>query len=463
MPKKRTRVLVVDDEDAFRIGLCKRLSRRGFETFDAESGERAISIAGRNLLDIALVDIRMPGMDGIELLSTLKNIQPSIEVIILTGVATVDTAIEAMKLGAYDYLSKPCRFDELIILIEKAHEKKRLREQNILMTRELRRLAHAEFIGGGDKAQDIRKFIRLAARADCSVLVEGESGTGKELIAREIHRQSPRADAPFVVLDCGAFPEALLADELFGHKKGAFTTAMESRQGLLEIADGGILLIDEIGEMTPANQVALLRVVETKRFRRIGESKELYVDVRIIASTNRNLRQEVDKGNFREDLFFRLEVMHYVVPPLRERREDIHLLAKHFLRLLNQAKGANKTIRPSELELLDQQDWPGNIRELANLIERGFYLCLDDEISLFEFLQPSAGEHHDWPVPTTGRDCTLSEIERGHILKILASNNWNKKRTAKVLGISRSRLYNLIKKYKIPMSPSPETSSPHMS
>ena len=463
MSKKRIRVLVVDDEDAFRIGLCKRLSRRGFEAFDAESGKRAVSIACRNLLDIALVDIRMPGMDGIELLSTLKEIHPSIEVIILTGVAAVDTAIEAMKLGAYDYLSKPCRFDELTILIEKALEKKSLREQNMLMTRELRRLAHAEFIGSSDKAQDIRKFVTLAARADCSVLIEGESGTGKELIAREIHRQSPRAEAPFMVLDCGTFPEALLADELFGHKKGAFTTAIDSRQGLLAFADGGTLLIDEIGEMTPANQVALLRVVETKRFRRIGESKELSVDVRIIASTNRNLRREVDAGNFREDLFFRLEVMRYVVPPLRERKKDIFLLAEHFLQLLNQAKGTNKTIRPRQLELLDQQDWPGNIRELANLIERGFYLCPDDEIPLVEFLQPAAGRLKSMDRPKTDRDSTLSDIEREHVLMILASKNWNKKETAKVLGISRSRLYNLIKKYKIPMSPVDKISPPHVS
>jgi DNA-binding NtrC family response regulator len=452
MAKKQIRVLVVDDEDAFRIGLCKRLSRRGFEAFDAESGEKAVSLASRNLLDIALVDIRMPGMDGIELLSTLKEVHPSIEVIILTGVAAVDTAIDAMKLGAYDYLSKPCRFEELTILIEKAYEKKLLREQNMLMARELRRLAHTELVGNGDKAKDIRNFITLAARADCSVLIEGESGTGKELIAREIHRQSPRAEAPFVVLDCGAFPETLLTDELFGHKKGAFTTAVDSRQGLLEIADGGTLLIDEIGEMTSANQVALLRVVETKRFRRIGESKELSVDVRIIASTNRNLRREITEGSFREDLFFRLEVMHYSVPPLRERKDDIPLLAEHFLRLLNQATGAHKIIRQEHMELLPRHDWPGNIRELANLIERAFYLSTDNNISMTEFMQPAAGSLKGRNRPEGDRDNTLSDVEREYILTMLASKNWNKKETAKVLGISRSRLYNLIKRYNIPMS-----------
>lgn len=447
MPDKRIRLLIVDDEDAFRTGLCERLRRKEFDAFCAASGEKAISIARENLLDVALVDIRMPGMDGIELLSSLKEAHPSIEVIILTGVATVDTSIEAMKLGAYDYLSKPCRFDKLMILIEKAYEKKRLREQNLLMARELKRLAHAEFVGNSDKAMEIRRFIKDAARADCSALIEGESGAGKELIAREIHRQSPRADGPFVVLDCGALPETLLADELFGHEKGAFTTAMESREGLLGIADGGTLLIDEIGEMTPANQVALLRVVEMKRFRRIGGSKELSVDVRIIASTNRNLRQELDRGNFRKDLFYRLEVMHYNVPPLRERKEDIPLLVEYFLSLLNRAKGANKSIGPEDEELLTRHNWPGNIRELANLIERGFFLSSDNRISLAEFIQPPQKD-----MPPIAGDRTLTDIEREHIVHMLGSKNWNKKATAKALGISRSCLYNLIRRYDIPTS-----------
>ncbi len=454
MPPEQIRLLVVDDEDSFRTGMCERLKRKGFSVSGAAGGERAISIAGENLLDVALVDIRMPGMDGIELLARLKEAHPSIEVIMLTGVATVATAIEAMKLGAYDYMAKPCRFEELLILIEKACEKKRLREQNMLLERDLKRLMGAEFVGSSHKSMEVRRFIRQAAQADCPVLIEGESGTGKELVAREIHRHSPRAEALFVVLDCGAYPETLLADELLGHEKGAFTTAVESRQGLLEIADRGTLLLDEIGEMTLANQAGLLRIVETKTFRRLGGSREVSVNVRILASTNRNLREAIAEGRFREDLYYRLEVMHYTVPPLRERKEDIPLLAQHFLASLNRANGRNKNFEPEQLKKAMRHHWPGNVRELANLIERSFFLSPEDELRLAEFAKISPGTHpraHGPAIPSDER--TMSHMEREHILNILASENWNKKETAKALGISRSRLYNLLKKYQIPTSP----------
>jgi DNA-binding NtrC family response regulator len=300
---------------------------------------------------------------------------------------------------------------------------------------------------------EIRRFIELAARADCPALIEGESGVGKELIAREIHRRSPRASAPFVVLDCGAFPETLLADELFGHEKGAFTTAVNSRQGLLEIADGGTLLLDEIGEMAPANQVALLRVVETKTFRRLGDSSEMSVDVRIVASTNRNLSKAIREGRFREDLFYRLEVMRYNVPPLRERKEDIPILAEHFLASLNRDKGKNKRIASGQLGMLKNRRWPGNIRELANLIERSFFQSPGDELSLAEFAKIPPDETREMGSPTKSGERTLSEMERDHILHMLTLKGWNKKEAAKALGISRSRLYNLLRKYDIPFSP----------
>ncbi|UCD56266.1 MAG: sigma-54-dependent Fis family transcriptional regulator [Candidatus Hydrogenedentota bacterium] len=448
------RLLIVDDEDAFRTGLRERLRRKGLTTFDAGTGEKALAIAREHLLDVALVDIRMPGMDGIELLAKLKEAHPSIEVIILTGVATVTTAIEAMRLGAYDYLNKPCRFDELKLLIERAYEKKQLRRQNMLLEKELKRVTFTgELVGASAKAMDIRQFIAQAAEADCPVLLEGESGAGKELIAREIHRQSPRADSPFVVLDCGAFPETLLADELFGHQRGAFTTAVDSRHGLLEIADGGTLLIDEVGEMTPANQVALLRVVETNTFRPLGGSRERAVNVRILASTNRNLRNEIATGRFREDLFYRLEVLHFVVPPLRERKEDIPLLAEHFLSCLNRAKGTSKYLRPEQVHLLKNHRWPGNVRELANSIERSFFLSPDDELDLAKFIEPVSPRTGSDAVQESARDRTLTEIEREHVLRMLAWKKGNKKETAKALGISRSRLYNLLKKFDIHVPP----------
>lgn len=448
MPPESIRLLVVDDEGAFRKGICERLARKGIKTFGASTGEEAISIARRNMLDVALVDIRMPGMDGIELLAKLKDAHPSVEVIILTGVAAVSTAIEAMKLGAYDYLSKPCRFDELMILIEKAYEKKHLCEQNVLMKRELKRVTFSnEFIGFSEKAMEMRRFIQHAASTDSPVLLEGESGSGKEVIAREIHRNSPRASAPLVVLDCGVLPETLLADELFGHEKGAFTGAFDSRQGLLEIADGGTLLIDEIGEMTPANQVALLRVVETRTFRRLGGSEERSVTVAIIASTNRSLRDKIAKGNFREDLFYRLDVMRLAVPTLRERKDDIPLLADHFLENLNRSKGTNKRISAEQKELLKNHDWPGNVRELANVIERCFVLSSDNELDI-RALYGFSPANKNRPLAGTASDGgTLSSIERDHILRMLSANSGNKKETAKALGISRSRLYNLLKKY----------------
>jgi two-component system NtrC family response regulator/two-component system response regulator AtoC len=451
MPHESASLLIVDDEDAFRVGLCERLERKGFTTLGARTGAEALSLAAQHLLDVALVDIRMPGMDGIELLSKLKETHPSIEVIILTGVATVATAIEAMKNGAYDYLNKPVNFEELKILIERAYEKKRLRHHNILLEQELKRTTYSgEFIGISRNAIEIRRFIEHAAHADCPVLLEGESGVGKELIAREIHRQSPRVAAPFVVLDCGSFPESLLANELFGHERGAFTTAVDNRQGLLEMAHGGTLLIDEIGEMTAANQVALLRVVETNKFRRLGSSKEMHVDVRIIASTNRNLHEEIGAGRFRQDLFYRLDVLHFVVPPLRERTEDISLLAEHFLTRLNRGKGTTKHLSLHRKELLKNHSWPGNVRELANLIERTFFLSSGNELQPATSLENSLSSTGKFGINSAGEELTLSNVEREHIIHVLSAKKGNKKETAKALGISRTRLYSLIKKYEIP-------------
>jgi DNA-binding NtrC family response regulator len=448
MSTESVRVLIVDDEDAFRTGLRDRLKRKGFTVFDAASGEEAISIAQQNLLDVALVDIRMPGMDGIELLTKLKEAHPSIEVIILTGVASVETAIEAMKLGAYDYLSKPCRFDELKILVDKAYEKKKLREENILLQKRLKRFDSAnEFIGSSENAMKIRKFIQTAAQADCPVLLEGESGTGKEVIAREIHRQSARAEARFVVFDCTMW-DALLPDELLGHEKGAYTTAIDSRQGLLEITNGGTLLFDEIGDMEIENQKKLLRIVETNTFRRIGGSKDINVDVRIIASTNKVIKNEIAKGNFRQDLFYRLEVMHYVVPTLRERKDDIPLIAEYFLEGFNDARDKDKRLTMEQKNFLKTHNYPGNIRELFNLIERSFHTSGDNEFQLDDFMKIGtlSGSRSGETKPSSPK--TLDDMIREHILRILRENNGNKKETAKALGISRSRLYNMLNKFE---------------
>jgi DNA-binding NtrC family response regulator len=447
---ERIKLLVVDDEEPFRAGLCERLRLKGHDTVEAGSGEEALALAREYLLDVAVVDIRMPGMDGIDLLAKLREAHPSIEVIVLTGVATVATAIDAMKLGAYDYLSKPFDFDELRMRIRKAYEKKRLRQQKMLLEMELKRLTcTGELIGSSAKAIEIREFIAKAAGADCPVLLEGESGVGKELVAREIHRRGPRANGPFVVLDCGAYPETLLADELFGHEKGAFTTALQSRQGVLEMSHGGTLLIDEVGEMAAANQVALLRLVETNKFRRLGSSKELCVNVHIIASTNRNLQDEVQKGQFREDLFYRLAVLHFIVPPLRERKDDIPLLAEHFLDCLNRAKGTKKRLKADQMDCLRSLEWKGNVRELANLIERGFFMSSGEEMDIADYILHDRLRGERLQGQFLAESATLSDIEREHIVRILEAKKGNKKEAAKALGISRSRLYNLLKKYNV--------------
>jgi DNA-binding NtrC family response regulator len=450
--------MVVDDEDVYREGICERLARKRFETFGAANAKEALALAAQNLFDVALVDIKMPGIDGIELLARLKEIHPTLEVIILTGAAAVTTAIEAMKLGAYDYLSKSCKFEELQALIEKAHEKKRLRQRNTALEKEIKRLSFAgELIGASEKAMQIRRFIEQAAAADCPVLIEGESGVGKELVAREIHARSPRGGAPFVVLDCGAFPETLLANELFGHERGAFTTALDTRQGLLEIADGGTLLIDEIGEMSSANQVALLRVVETSRFRRLGGSRELQMNIRIIAATNRDLRNEIRRAKFREDLFYRLNVLHFAIPPLRERGDDVLLLADHFLNSLNRAKGTSKWLKPETRQWIANHSWPGNVRELANTIERGFLVSPHDAIEARDLM--GSGEvlsvtalARPSPDAVSVDSRKLSDIEREHIQNMLVAKKGNKKKAAQALGISRTRLYNLLRKYHIPYS-----------
>ncbi|MBI4832845.1 MAG: sigma-54-dependent Fis family transcriptional regulator [Candidatus Lindowbacteria bacterium] len=445
------RLLIVDDDEPFRASLCECLSLKGHETLEATTAEEALALSREHLLDVAVVDIKMPGMDGVELLAKLKEAHPSIEVIILTGVASIETAIGAMKLGAYDYLSKPFDFDDLRMRIRNAYEKKKLAQQKLLLEMELKRLTCAgEFIGASAKAKEIREFVAKAAKADCPVLLEGESGVGKELVAREVHRQSPRASGPFIVLDCCAYPETLLADELFGHEKGAFTTALQSRAGVLEMSHGGTLLLDEIGEMSPGNQVSLLRLVETNRFRRLGSSKELSVNVHILASTNRNLQNEVKQGRFREDLYYRLAVLHFVVPPLRERRDDIPLLAEYFLDCLNRARGAKKRMRADQKDRLKQLEWKGNIRELANLVERSFFLSSDDELDIASFVQ-DWGVEGKKPGPTPVENTTLSEIQRDHVVRILEAKKGNKKEAAKALGISRSRLYNLLKRYDIPI------------
>ncbi|MBI4865983.1 MAG: sigma-54-dependent Fis family transcriptional regulator [Candidatus Wallbacteria bacterium] len=371
-------ILIVDDEEDIRTVIHERFEERQDHPTMASNAAEALGLCHDRYFDVAILDIKMPGMDGIELYRQLKEIQPTMEVLFITGHASVDTALEAMKLGAYDYLIKPVELAELEILARKAYEKRMLRKQTILLKEELaRRGVRAGLVGTSPVLDDVLRSIHQVARTDSPVLIEGETGTGKELVAQEIHAASARRDSPIIAVNCGALQDTLIENELFGHEKGAFTGAIAFKRGLFEAADEGTLFIDEIGELNMAAQVKLLRVLETGAFRRLGDTRETHVDVRLICATNRILEEEVRKGRFREDLFYRLNVFRIEIPPLRQRREDVPLLAYHFLKHGRAAVGNAPTeIQPEAMEIMLAHDWPGNVRELANAIEHATILSM---------------------------------------------------------------------------------------
>ncbi len=437
--------MVIDDEAPFRRLLQKRLSRNGCQVEEFDSAESAISRLEEKDFDVALVDIKMPGMDGIELLKKLKEINPNIEVIIITGHGSIDSAISAMKLGAYDYITKPCKLSELELIVEKAYEKSILQKENILLKNQLRlRTPYETLIGRSKKIREVLAMIDRVAPTSTHVLIQGESGTGKELVANIIHKKSKRSNGPFVVVNCASLQAELLENELFGHEKGAFTGASFMKRGLFEMADGGTFFIDEISEMNPNIQAKLLRAIELKEFRRVGGNKQIQVDVRVLAATNKRLEEEVKKGYFREDLFYRLNVVTINLPPLRERKEDIPLLVDYFLKKKNLEGNKVKTISPEALEYLVNYDWPGNVRELANVIERAIILSSSDVISIKDLPLSISRQESSY-----NSISTIVSMEKSLIEKTLKEFNGNKTRTAKVLGISVRNLYRKINKYGI--------------
>jgi DNA-binding NtrC family response regulator len=443
--EKPISILIVDDEESFGRVLAKELSLSEFKVMTASSGERAEVLMKEREFDVALVDIKMPGMGGLELLERLKQDFPLTEVIILTGHGTMERAIQAIKLGAYDFLMKPCGLDELEAVIQKAYEKKNLAQQNILLKTELaRRGRFDELIGKSQEIKGVLELISKVSSTESPILIQGESGVGKELVAGAIHKYSLRKDNPFVIIDCGSLQESLLESELFGYEKGAYTGAMGLKHGLFEVADTGTIFLDEIGEISPAIQVKLLRVIEAGTFRRLGGNKHLQVDVRIISATKRNLLQFVSEGQFREDLFYRLNLITIFIPPLRDRKEDIPLLVDHFLKQASK-RGQEKRITGEAMEILLSYSWPGNVRELSNVIERAVILTEEQEIRPEDL--PSNLRPSDPFIPRydSSSPMTIREVEKKYIEMVLEATGGHRSRAAKILDISERSLYRKIR------------------
>jgi DNA-binding NtrC family response regulator len=446
------RVLVVDDEKSMRDLLAITLQKAGYDVTLAEGGEAAIEAIRRDPFDAIITDLRMPKIDGLQVLRSAKELSPDTAVIMVTAVASTETAVEAMKLGAYDYITKPFKLDEVNLIIKNALERKRLRDENQYLRKQLETQHSFENITGKSaRMVEIFDTIRKIADSPSTVMLTGESGTGKELVARAIHFNSHRRDKPFVSVNCGAIPEGLMESELFGHVKGAFTGALTDKQGLFEAAGGGTCFLDEIGEISPCMQAKLLRVLQEREVRRVGGTASVKVDVRVIAAANKDLAALVADGRFREDLFYRLSVVTIVLPPLRERREDIPLLADHFLQSFRAVNDQPpRAISPAAMAILVAYNWPGNVRELQHAIERAAALTANT-VLLPEDLPPKLIDATRQTGPTAGPPLSLQEVVRGHLRRVLKEARWNKKLAAELLGIHRRTLYRLTKRYGIPL------------
>jgi DNA-binding NtrC family response regulator len=459
MTVKNTRVLLVDDDSTFRQVMASELGRRGYKVVAVASGSEALEQARRIDPHVTLLDLRLPDMDGIEVLKRLQEQDASAAVVVLTGHGTIDTAIQAIRLGAHDYLEKPCPIAKLEMTIQKTCEHDRLvKRQRVLEDGYTAPNVAPGIVGASPAFLKVMENVARIARTGATALVLGETGVGKEVVAALLHAQSPRSDAAFVVVDCAALHEELLQSEIFGHERGAFTGANRLKHGLFEVASGGTIFLDEVGDISLDVQAKLLRVLETGRFRRLGGTEEIAVDVRIIAATNRDLRLAISRGHFREDLFYRLATFVVEIPPLRERTEDIRLLVEHFVGQLNLRFSLSKRVGDDAMEALLRHAWPGNVRELVHVLEQAVVLSDADVIGIEDLPAVIRGSPSPSPAAEPGQIPTLREVQRRHVFWVLEKAAGNRAQAARLLGTSERTFYRLLERYRT--TPNPRSKAP---
>lgn len=441
-------ILIIDDEKNIREGLAAALEMDGYNVVLASDGETGLNLVGRGDIDLVITDLRMPGISGEEVLSKVTSESPGLPVIVLTGHGTIDTAVDAMRAGAYDFLTKPLNLDRLSLIVKRALQTRELSLQHRQLKEELdTNKTFESIIGKSAEMQKIFEMVRRVSSSKASVLITGESGVGKELIANAIHNLSPRKDNPLIKVHCAALSETLLESELFGHEKGAFTGAVARKRGRFELAHGGTIFLDEIGEIDQNVQIKILRVLQDKRFERVGGEETVETDVRVITATNRDLEKEIVEGRFREDLYYRLNVVHIHVPPLRERKDDIPLMVSSFIKEFAKENGKNITSIDSQARAaLYKYDWPGNIRQLRNSIESAVVMCVGDILTLDDF-PPTISQHSSQDIVQIPAGLTLDAAEKIYINETLAANSGNKSKTADVLAIGRKTLHRKLAEY----------------
>ena len=447
---KEANILIIDDEESIRDSCALALKKSGYSTASADNGIDGIQLFKSQFFHVVLLDLRLPGVEGMEVLRIIKEESPETPVIIITGYASIESAVETIKHGAFDYIAKPFNTEELRVIVAKALKSRDIFFETISLRTEIQDKSQFDMVVGKSAAMEkVLDVVYRVSPSESTVLITGESGTGKELLSREIHKHSPRKESPFVVVDCGALVETLFESELFGHVKGSFTGAYETKHGRFEVANGGTIFLDEISNISMNIQAKLLRVIQEREVTRIGSTKPIKVDVRIIAATNENLAELVRQGKFREDLFYRLSVVPIHLPPLRERKQDLPLLIEHFLdKYSRRMKKTAKKIPAQVIKALSEYDWPGNIRELENTIERAVVLSPGNEIRLDDLIYHGIGTRFSLIHPEDGQYKPLEDIEMEYIAAVLKAHHGNKSQTAKVLGIDRKTLLSKLKKFE---------------